>query len=167
MLHRKIFIMFLVTSFLFLKPVFSQMTALNAKVSSMIRPNWEFEAFWAIPRVGDTKPIVSIFFSETENAGTVRCLNLEFLEIEKQFKPKVILEREFLHKIMCKSINRALEKTNGLRQVAMSIGLTEIGLRFDFLNGWIEIIEVPEPPSPEDEEPSSLGGLGHDHQQNT
>ena len=77
--------------FTMVKVAFSQMTALNAEISSLIRPNWEFESFWAIPRVGDTKPTVVISFFSGENTVNVRCLDLEYLEIKKTFKPKAKL----------------------------------------------------------------------------
>ena len=59
---------------------FSQTAAMNAEISSLVRPNWEFESFWAIPRVGDTKPIVAISISDGNSAVNVRCLALEYLE---------------------------------------------------------------------------------------
>ena len=156
----------LITLFIMVKLAFSQTTALNAEISSIVRPNWEFESFWAIPRIGDTKPIVAISLLSGENTVNVRCLDLEYLEIEKTFKPKAKLEREFLHKIMCKSINRAIQNTNGLGRVVLKTGMTEVGLRFDFLSGWIEIVKIPNPPQP-DEEMHELGGSSDLHQQNT
>ena len=151
---------------LMVKVAFSQMTALNAEISSLVRPNWEFESFWAIPRIGDTKPTVAISLLSGGNALNVRCLDLEYLEIKKTFKPKAKLKREFLHKIMCKSINRAMQNTNGLGRVVLKTGMTEVGLRFDFLTGWIEIVKIPNPPEPD--EGMHEGGSGLDlHQQNT
>ena len=164
------FIKVLTTTFLTLvimvKLAFSQMTALNAEISSLVRPNWEFESFWAIPRVGDTKPIVAISLLSEKNTVNVRCLDLEYLEIKKTFKPKAKLKREFLHKIMCKSINRAIQNTNGLGRLVLKTGMTEVGLRFDFLSGWIEIVQIPEPPQP-DEEMYELGGGTDFHQKDT
>ena len=142
------------------------MTALNAEISSLVRPNWEIESFWAIPRVGDTKPIVAVSFSSGKNTVNIRCLDLEYLEIKKTFKPKAKLKREFLHKIMCKSINRALQNTNGLGRVVLKTGMTEVGLRFDFLSGWIEIVKIPNPPQP-DEGMHEVGGGLDLHEQNT
>ena len=152
--------------FVMLKAVFSQTTAMNAEISSLVRPNWEFESFWAIPRIGETKPVVAISLLDGKNTLNVRCLDLEYLEIKKSFKPKAKLEREFLHKIMCKSINRAVQNTNGLAQVVLRTGMEEVGLRFDFLNGWIEIVQIPEPPQP-DEEMHEMGSGLDLHQQNT
>ena len=164
------FIKVLTTTFLTLvimvKLAFSQMTALNAEISSLVRPNWEFESFWAIPRVGDTKPIVAISLLSEKNTVNVRCLDLEYLEIKKTFKPKAKLKREFLHKIMCKSINRAIQNTNGLGRVVLKTGMTEVGLRFDFLSGWIEIVKIPNPPQP-DEGMHEVGSGSDLHQQNT
>ena len=149
-----------------LKALFSQMSALNYEISSLVRPNWEYESFWAIPRIGETKPIVAISLLAGKNTVNVRCLDLEYLEIEKTFKPKTKLEREFLHKIMCKSINRAIQNTSGLGRVVLKTGMTEVGLRFDFLSGWIEIVQIPEPPKPE-EEMHEFGSSTDLHQQNT
>ena len=148
------------------KAAFSQMTALNAEISSLVRPNWEFESFWAIPRIGDTKPIVAISFLSEKSSINVRCLDLEYLEIKKTFEPKAKLKREFLHKIMCKSINRAIQNTNGLGRIVLKTGMREVGLRFDFLSGWIEIVKIPNPPQP-DEGLNELGSGLDLHQQDT
>ncbi len=156
------FIMFLIT----LKALFSQTAAMNAEISSLVRPNWEFESFWAIPRIGDTKPLVAISISGGNSTLNVRCLDLEYLEIKKKFKPKAKLPREFLHKIMCKSINRALKNTKGLSQLVQRTGLLEVGLRFDFQNGWIQFEKIPEPPQP-DLELNEIGTGLDLHQQNT
>ena len=150
--------------FIMLKAAFSQTSAMNAEISSLVRPNWEFESFWAIPRIGETKPVVAISLLAGKNNVNVRCIDLEYLEIKKTFKPKAKLEREFLHKIMCKSINRALKNTNGLEQVVLRIGMEEVGLRFDFLNGWIEIVQIPEPPQPDEEMHEMGSGLDVHHQ---
>ena len=166
MLFIKIFSTTVITLFISLKALFSQMSALNYEISSLVRPNWEYESFWAIPRIGETKPIVAISLLAGKNTVNVRCLDLEYLEIEKTFKPKTKLEREFLHKIMCKSINRAVKNTNGLDQIILKTGMDEVGLRFDFLNGWIEIVQIPEPPQPDEEIYEMGSGLDH-HQQNT
>ena len=149
-----------------MKALFSQMAAMNAEISSLVRPNWEFESFWAIPRIGDTKPLVAISISGENSAVNVRCLDLEYLEIKKTFKPKAKLEREFLHKIMCKSINRALKNTKGLDQLVLRTGRGEVGLKFDFQNGWIQIVKIPEPPQP-DKEMNAIGNELDLHQQNT
>ena len=148
------------------KAGFSQMTALNAEISSLVRPNWEFESFWAIPRVGETKPIVTISLLSEKNDVNVRCLDLEYFEIKKTFEPKAKLKREFLHKIMCKSINRAIQNTNGLGRLVLKTGMIEVGLRFDFLSGWIEIVRIPNPPQPDEESHEQGSGLDL-HQQDT
>ena len=166
MLFIKVFCTTVIALIISLKALFSQMSALNYEISSLVRPNWEYEAFWAIPRIGETKPIVAISLIAQKDKVNVRCLDLEYLEIKKTFKPKAKLEREFLHKIMCKSINRALQNTNGLEQVVLRTGMEEVGLRFDFLNGWIEIVQIPEPPQP-DEEMHEIGSGLDAHHQNT
>jgi len=166
MLFIKIFSTTVITLIISIKALFSQMSALNYEISSLVRPNWEYESFWAIPRIGETKPIVAISLLAGKNTVNVRCLDLEYLEIEKTFKPKTKLEREFLHKIMCQSINRAVKNTNGLDQLILKTGMDEVGLRFDFLNGWIEIVQIPEPPKP-DEEMYEMGSGLDLHQQNT
>ena len=166
MLFIKVLCTTLMIFLMSLKALFSQMNALNYEISSLVRPNWEFESFWAIPRIGETKPLVAISLLAGKSTVNIRCLDLEYLEIKKTFKPKAKLEREFLHKIMCKSINRALKNTNGLEQVVLRTGLEEVGLRFDFLNGWIEIVQIPEPPQP-DEEIHEMGSGLDAHHQNT
>ena len=166
MLFIKVFSTTVITLIISLKALFSQMSALNYEISSLVRPNWEYESFWAIPRIGETKPIVAISLLAGKDKVNVRCLDLEYLEIEKTFKPKTKLEREFLYKIMCKSINRAVKNTNGLDQIILKTGMDELGLRFDFLNGWIEIVQIPEPPQP-DEEMHEMGSGLDLHQQNT
>ena len=166
MLFIRVFGTTVITLIISLKGLFSQMSALDYEISSLVRPNWEYESFWAIPRIGETKPIVAISLLAGKDKVNVRCLDLEYLEIEKTFKPKTKLEREFLHKIMCKSIHRAVKNTNGLDQIILKIGMDEVGLRFDFLNGWIEIVQIPEPPKP-DEEMYEMGSGLDLHQQNT
>ena len=59
-LNKKIYIIIFFLISILGTPSFSQSTALNAEISSMVRPNWEFQAFWAIPRVGQTKPLVAV-----------------------------------------------------------------------------------------------------------
>ena len=162
----KVFSIIFLTLVVTVKATLGQMTALNAEISSLVRSNWEFESFWAIPRVGDTKPIVAISLVSEKNTVNVRCLDLEYLEIKKTFEPKAKLKREFLYKIMCKSIKRALQSTNGLERIVLRTGMTEVGLSFDFLSGWIEIVEIPEPPQP-DEGMHEIGSGLDLHQQNT
>ena len=166
MLFIKIFSTTVITLIISLKALFSQMSALNYEISSLVHPNWEYESFWAIPRIGETKPIVAISLLAGKDKINVRCLDLEYLEIKKTFKPKAKLEREFLHKIMCKSINRALRNTKGLDQLVLKTGMGEVGLKFDFQNGWIQIVKIPEPPQP-DEEMNAIGSGLDLHQQNT
>jgi len=165
-LSIKVFSITFLALVVMVKSTLAQMTALNAEISSLVRSKWEFESFWAIPRVGDTKPIVAISLLSEKNTVNVRCLDLQYLEIKKTFEPKAKLKREFLYKIMCKSIKRALQSTNGLEQIVLRTGMTEVGLRFDFLSGWIEIVEIPEPPQPV-EEMHEMGGSSDLHQQNT
>jgi hypothetical protein len=165
-LFIKIFLINLVTLVVLVKAAFSQMTALNAEITSLVRPNWEFESFWAIPRVGETKPIVAISLLSEKKSVNIRCLDLEYFEIKKTFKPKAKLKREFLHKIMCKSINRAIKNTNGIERIVLKTGMREVGLRFDFLSGWIEIVRIPNPPQPDEGLHEQGSGLDL-HQQDT
>ena len=48
------------------------MSALNYEISSLVRPNWEYESFWAIPRIGETKPIVAISLLAGKDKVNVR-----------------------------------------------------------------------------------------------
>ena len=165
-LNKKIYIFVWSLIMMFATPSFSQSTALNAEISSMVRPNWDFQAFWAIPRVGQTKPLVAVSVgSNGISKNNIRCINVEYHELEKEFRPKVVLKREFLHRIMCKSIKKAVTKTTGLQDIVLSLGVQEIGLKFDFLNGWIKIVKIPEPPNPSDEIIKPIHT--ETHQQNT
>ena len=86
MLFIKIFSTTVITLIISLKALFSQTSALNYEISSLVRPNWEYESFWAIPRIGETKPIVAISLLAGKDKVNVRCLDLEYLEIKKTFK---------------------------------------------------------------------------------
>ena len=63
-------------------------------------------------------------------------------------------------------INRALKNTKGLDKLVLKTGMGEVGLKFDFQNGWIQIVKIPEPPQP-DEEMNTIGSGLDLHQQNT
>ena len=76
MLFIKVFCTTIIALIISLKALFSQMSALNYEISSLVRPNWEYESFWAIPRIGETKPIVAISLLAGKDKVNVRCLSL-------------------------------------------------------------------------------------------
>ena len=166
MLFIKVFGTTVITLIISLKALFSQMSALNYEISSLVRPNWEYESFWAIPRIGETKPIVAISLLAGKDKVNVRCLDLEYLEIEKTFKPKTKLGLNSLLNLLAKWRNDLNKKMNHNNQIILKTGMDEVGLRFDFLNGWIEIVQIPEPPQPDEEKHEMGSGLDL-HQQNT
>ena len=79
--------------FIMLKAVFSQMAAMNAEISSLVRPNWEFESFWAIPRIGETKPLVAISFSNKKDA-----MKYEYF-LKNNIKLRLNIKQDFLNTI--------------------------------------------------------------------
>ena len=91
MLFIKIFSTTVITLIISLKALFSQMSALNYEISSLVRPNWEYESFWAIPRIGKTKPLVAISLLAGKNTVNVRCIDIEYLEIKKIVKDNRVL----------------------------------------------------------------------------
>ena len=76
MLFIKVFGTTVITLIISVNALFSQMSALNYEISSLVRPNWEYESFWAIPRIGETKPIVAISLLTGKDKINVRCLDL-------------------------------------------------------------------------------------------
>ena len=44
-----------------------------------------------------------------------------------------------------------MESSKHLGKIVLKTGMSEIGLRFDFLSGWIEIVKIPNPPQPDEE----------------
>lgn len=120
---------------------------LNNKLTDLIRPNWPYEAFLAIPRISEMKPILSLEFSKEDGSlKTSKCIELFYLELQEQFDSEATLEREALHKLLCKAMKRSVQKTGSFNNSKIFSGLNYISLRFDFFNGMIKSIETPYPP---------------------
>ena len=120
---------------------------LNQKLTDLIRPNWPYEAFLAIPRISEMSPTLSLeFLIEDGSVKNANCLELFYLGLQEQFNPDVTLEREALHKLLCKAMKRAVRKTDTslIKQNFPQSNL--ISLKFDFFNGIVKLIETPYPP---------------------
>ena len=119
----------------------------NEEITLAISPNWPYQAFLAIPRISQIKPMVSIEISkEDKTISSTTCIEVGYFELQKKIKLKSILERESLHRLLCQAMKRAVKKTNV--NIFLNQGFTKnhIGLRFDFYNGIIELAEIPYPP---------------------
>ena len=119
----------------------------NEKITELILPNWPYEAFLAIPRISEMKPILAIEISqEDERENSYNCIELYYFEMQKKFEPKAILDRESLHKLLCKAMKRAIQNTNKLLLVEYLEAYDTIALKFDFFSGYISSVEIPYPP---------------------
>ena len=119
----------------------------NAAITELIRPNWPYEAFLAIPRISNVRPTLALEFSENDRSLVgFNCVELLYLELQKMFEPKIILEREALHKLLCKAMKRAVKKTPVVQIGRNFPDLNNVALSFDFFNGEIRVIEMPYPP---------------------
>ena len=119
----------------------------NVKITELFLPNWPYQAFLAIPRISEMKPILSIEISrEDEKLNKYNCIELYYLKLQKKFEPKAILDRKSLHELLCKAMKRAVLKTDELL-LAEYLELNDtIALQFDFFSGYISIVEIPYPP---------------------
>ncbi len=121
--------------------------ALNDAVTNILRQNWPYEAFLAIPRISEMRPTLAIEISKDDsNLQTSTCIELFYLELKKKFEPKALLEREALHKLLCKAMRRAITKTEPFLIAKKFPNSLNIALRFDFFNGLIKVVEMPYPP---------------------
>ena len=116
-------------------------------LSEAFRPNWPFTAFLAIPRISEIKPMVVVKIGENMEFGEpVKCIEVEYYEIEKKFNPSLLLERDSLHRLLCQAMIRAVLKTKVAPLPKDVLTGDEIGLRFDFYEGEVSVVEVPYPP---------------------
>lgn len=121
---------------------------INKKTTDLLTPNWPFEAFLAIPRIAEMKPILAIEISKEEQIlVSANCIEIYYLELKKKFEPNAILERESLHNLLCKAMKRAVQKTDKLLVIKNFINYDSVGLSFDFFNGLISLVEIPYPPT--------------------
>jgi hypothetical protein len=119
----------------------------NEKITELVLPNWPYEAFLAIPRISEMKPILAIEIShEDESNNNYNCIELYYFGLQKKFEPKAILERESLHKLLCKAMKRAVSNTDKLLLAEHLKAYDHIALQFDFFSGYVSLVEIPYPP---------------------
>lgn len=122
-------------------------TTLNHRLTDLIRPNWPYEAFLAIPRIAEISPTLSIEFSKDDRSiKAYNCVELFYLELQKKFDPEAILERKSLHELLCKAMKRAIEKTSPSLIMESFPEVYDVALSFDFFNGVVKLVEIPYPP---------------------
>ena len=139
-----------ITCFIFLSfPSFAMETEIdvNEKITKLFLPNWPYQAFLAIPRISEMKPILSIEKSrEDVSVYKYNCIELYHLKLQKKFEPKATLDRKSLHELLCKAMKRAVQKTD-IILLAQYLELYDtIALQFDFFSGYISLVEIPYPP---------------------
>ena len=117
------------------------------KLTELFLPNWPYQAFLAIPRISEMKPILAIEISQEDTSlNKYNCVELYYLKLRKKFETKAILDRKSLHELLCKSMRRAVLKTDkSLLSEYLKLNAT-IALQFDFFNGYISSVEIPYPP---------------------
>ena len=120
---------------------------LEKNITNLIKPNWPYEAFLAIPRISEIRPTLAIEISgEDRSQLSYECVELFYFDLKKEFEPKAKLERKSLHELLCKAMKRAVK---GIPDGLLLKNLNDsqnIALSFNFFNGLINIIEIPYPP---------------------
>jgi hypothetical protein len=125
----------------------AQNSETDLKIVKAFKVNWPYEAFLAIPRISEIKPMLVVELDENMKfVEPARCIEVEYYEIEKKFKSKLLLERESLHRLLCKAMIRAASKTKQVLFLKQFSPGDEIGLRFDFYTGTISVSDIPYPP---------------------
>ena len=120
---------------------------INQQLTKLFLPNWPYEAFLAIPRISEMRPTLGIEISKEDNTlYSLSCIEIYYHDMQKKFEPKTLLERESLHKLLCKSMKRAMRKTPLVHITQNFPNSYNIALRFDFFNGKIQFVETPYPP---------------------
>ena len=120
---------------------------LNQKLTELLRPNWPYEAFLAIPRISEMRPTLAIEISKEDSSSyTSSCIEIFYSELQKKFESKTLLERDSLHKLLCKAMKRTVEKTPIFLITQKFPEYSNIALSFDFFNGLIRVVEMPYPP---------------------
>jgi hypothetical protein len=119
----------------------------NDQITKLLLPNWPFQAFLAIPRISEMKPVLSIEISrEDVSVYKYNCVELYYLKLQKKFEPKATLNRKSLHELLCRAMKRAVLKTDKLL-LAQYLEFSEtIALQFDFFSGRVRVVEIPYPP---------------------
>lgn len=119
----------------------------NDKITKLFLPNWPYQAFLAIPRISEIKPILAIKISKgDEIEDKYNCIELYHLKLIKKFEPKAILDRKSLHELLCRAMKRAVQKTDKLLLAEYLEFYETIALQFDFYSGYISLVEIPYPP---------------------
>ena len=118
------------------------------KLTDDILRNWPYHAFLAIPRISEFNTLVSIEIvqEEEEEEVSTNCLNIDYFELRKKYKPDTVLDRESLHRLLCKAVKRAINRTPFSEIKDFFLNNEVVGLKFDFENGQIEFAEIPYPP---------------------
>ena len=139
-----------ITCFIFLSvPSFATEAEIdvNEKITKLFLPNWPYQAFLAIPRISEMKPVLSIEKPrEDDIANKYNCIELYHLKLQKKFEPKATLDRNSLHELLCKAMKRAVQKTDKLLLAEYLEVYDTIALQFDFFSGYISLVEIPYPP---------------------
>ncbi len=122
---------------------------LNTKITDLLRPNWPFYAFLAIPRISEMTPMVALETSVVEmekKITSIECIELVYFQKRKAFEPKATLERESLHELLCRAMKRAIEKTESPNFLDSVFRDHKVGLKFNFSLGTVKLEEIPYPP---------------------
>ena len=120
---------------------------LNDKITELLRPNWPYQAFLAIPRIEEIKPILAIEISgKRESPNLYNCIELHYLKQRKKFEPKAILDRKSLHELLCKAMKRAVQNTDSFLLLDYFKSYDEMALQFDFFSGNVKTVDIPYPP---------------------
>jgi predicted secreted protein len=130
-------------------PSFATQTEIetNENITELFLPNWPYQAFLAIPRISEMKPILAIVISQEDTSlNEYNCVELYYFKMKKKFETKAILDRKSLHELLCKSMKRAILKIDKSRLSEYLKLDATIALQFDFFNGYITSVEIPYPP---------------------
>ena len=67
--------------------------ALNDAVTNILRQNWPYEAFLAIPRISEMRPTLAIEISKKDSSSyTSSCIEIFYSELQKKFESKTLLD---------------------------------------------------------------------------
>ena len=120
---------------------------LNLELTNTIRLNWPYKAFLAIPRISEINPMVTVEIVEDGKIDdSIICIEVNYFEIQKKFEPKLVLERDSLHRLLCKAMVKAIIKTKDLSFDGYFLPGDQVGLRFNFSLGEVKVGEIPFPP---------------------
>ena len=139
--------LFVFIGFIFPSLSFGSEEPLNKNLTNLIRPNWPYEAFLAIPRISEMRPTLGIEISEdNQRILSSNCIELMYFDLQKEFEPELLLDRKSLHHLLCKAMRRAIKKTPEISILKFFQQSNSFALSFDFFEGKIEVVEIPYPP---------------------